>query len=300
MFRKHWLLIILLTLGISVCSGIVANAISEPAIPVAPVLDRPVIDQTKTLSDQQIDTIAQKIKDSRTKKAYQIAVLMIPTLDGYPIEEYSIKVARQWGIGEKDKNNGLLLLIAKSDRKMRIEVGSGLEGDLTDVQSSHVINDVIAPEFKKDNYYQGILNGIESMSALVQGEPDPHEASTDGLFEVIVSFSWIGFFALLWLGSVLGRSKSWWAGGVIGSVIGLIIAVIFSFVLWSIGILVALALGGLLLDFLVSRNFDKHKAAGDLPAWWAGGGWGGGLGGGGSGGSFGGGGFSGGGSSGSW
>ncbi|MGB4762227.1 MAG: TPM domain-containing protein [Candidatus Saccharimonas sp.] len=274
------------------------QAANQPAIPKAPTLETPIVDQTGTLSQEQISAIAKRVQETRGEKAYQIGILMIKSLDGYPIEDYSIKVAREWGIGEKDKNNGLLLLVAKDDRRMRIEVGSGLEGDLTDLQSSHIINDVIAPEFKKGDYYQGVYKGVESIAALVQGQPDPHGSEPGGgILEAVLSFSWVAFFGLLWLGSVLGRSKSWWAGGVVGGVVGLIVALIFGFVLWSIGILVALVLGGLLLDFLVSRNFDKHKAAGDLPAWWAGGGWGGGLGGGGG---FGGGGFSGGGSSGSW
>lgn len=281
-----------------------ARAVSQPAVPAAPTLAVPILDQTRTLSTEQVDTLSKLVQDTRGQKSYQIGILMVSSLDGYPIEEYSIKVAREWGIGEKDKNNGILLLIAKDDRRMRIEVGSGLEGDLTDLQSSHIIDDVIAPQFKKGEYYQGIYNGVKSIAALVQGKADPHKGSGSsggGIMEAVISFGWIGFFGLLWLGSVLGRSKSWWAGGVIGGVIGLVVAALFSFVLWSIGILVALVLGGLLLDFLVSRNFDKHKAAGDLPSWWAGGGWGGGSGGlGGGGGGFGGGGFSGGGSSGSW
>lgn len=299
--RKIWLCAGILTLSVfALLTPNLTHALSQPAIPAKPNLDSPIIDQTKTLSQEQITAIAKRIQETRTEKSYQIGILMIASLDGYPIEEYSIKVAREWGIGEKDKNNGILLLIAKDDRRMRIEVGSGLEGDLTDLQSSHVIDDVIAPEFKEGNYYQGIYKGVESMSALVQGQSDPHEAGSEGILEIILSFGWVAFLGLMWLGSILGRSKSWWAGGVVGGVVGAVVAVIFGFVIWSLGILVLLIVGGLLLDFFVSRNFDKHKALGDAPAWWAGGGWGGGLGGGGGGGSFGGGGFSGGGSSGGW
>lgn len=301
--RKIWVLgSLLLIASVTLLAPNLTRAASQPPIPAAPSLAKPVIDQTSTLTEQQIDAIAARITETRGQKDYQLGVLMIKTLDGYPIEDYAIKVAREWGIGQKDKNNGILLLIAKDDRRMRIEVGSGLEGDLTDVQSSHVINDVIAPDFKKGEYYTGIYKGVDSLSALVQGQPDPNAGSGSGsasVIDIVLSFGWIGFFLLMWLGSVLARSKSWWAGGVVGGVVGLIVAIIFGIVLWTIIAFVALIIIGLVLDLLVSRNYKEHQSLGDLPAWWAGGGWGGG-GSGGGGGGFGGGGFSGGGSSGSW
>ncbi|MGB4768458.1 MAG: TPM domain-containing protein [Candidatus Saccharimonas sp.] len=301
--RKIWVLgSLLLIASVTLLAPNLTRAASQPPIPAAPSLAKPVIDQTGTLTEQQIDAIAARITETRGQKDYQLGVLMIKTLDGYPIEDYAIKVAREWGIGQKDKNNGILLLIAKDDRRMRIEVGSGLEGDLTDVQSNHVINDVIAPDFKKGEYYTGIYKGVDSLSALVQGQPDPNAGSGSGsasVIDIVLSFGWIGFFLLMWLGSVLARSKSWWAGGVVGGVVGLIVAIIFGIVLWTIIAFVALIIIGLVLDLLVSRNYKEHQSLGDLPAWWAGGGWGGG-GSGGGGGGFGGGGFSGGGSSGSW
>lgn len=272
-------------------------------IPPAPSLDRPIVDQTGTLSQDQITKLSELITNSRKEKDYQVGVLMINNLGVEAIEDYSIKVARAWGIGEKDKNNGILLLIAKDDRQLRIEVGSGLEGDLTDIQSSHVIRDVITPKFKENNFYAGIHDGLESIAALVQGKADPHPAPVASgweiLWSVLAGAGYFIIFGLVWLGSILARSKSWWGGGVVGGAIGgagLLLTNLSTFMMVAF---VPLVLLGLLFDYFVSKNYYKHSAAGDSAAWWAGGNWGSG-GGSSGGGSFGGGGFSGGGSSGDW
>ena len=119
---------------------------------------------------------------------------------------------------------------------------------------------------------------------------------------IVSTAVFIGIAVLSWLGAVLGRSKSWWAGGVIGAVAGLVLMVIFGFAIWAIIGFIGFIFGGLGFDYLVSKNYKAHAADHTSPAWWAGGTWGGGggWGGGSSGGGFGGGGFSGGGSSGSW
>ncbi len=290
---------------ISMLSVVLSSASSFAlAVPKAPSLDRPVIDQTNTLSNQEIDALAAQIAASRAEKSYQIAVLMIPSLgnDEY-LEGYSLKVAREWGIGRSDTDNGVLLFIAKDDRKLRIEVGRGLEGDLTDVKASRIIRNVITPKFKEGKFFDGITAGINSIQLAVSAKADPSldaksSESSGSIFELLQTAFFIGIFGFIWLGSMLARSKSWWAGGVVGGVAG-----IGSIALTQIHPLAVIATiilipAGLLFDFLVSRNYHVHKDDGTLPAWWAGGGsFGGGSSGGGS---FGGGGFSGGGSSGSW
>jgi uncharacterized protein len=278
------------------------------SVPKAPALDRPIIDQTNTLSEDQINALAAQIATSRAEKSYQIAILMIPTLgnDEY-LEGYSLKVAREWGIGREDTDNGVLLFIAKDDRKLRIEVGRGLEGDLTDVTSSRIIRNVITPKFKEGKFYEGITAGINSIQLAVLAKADPSldakpAATSSSIMAIMQNVLFFGIFGFIWLGSMLARSKSWWAGGVIGGAAGVgAMAVTHIHPLAVIGTAILIPLG-LIFDFLVSRNYHQHKDGGTLPSWWAGGGsFGGGFGGGSSGGgSFGGGGFSGGGSSGSW
>lgn len=275
------------------------------AVPKAPPLNKPIVDQTSTLTSAEIDDLSAQIAKSRSEKSYQIGILIIPTLgnDEY-IEGYSLKVAREWGIGESDKDNGVLLLVVKNDRKLRIEVGRGLEGDLTDVRAGRIVRNVIAPKFRSGDYFGGIQDGVNSIQLAVAGQADKKLATSSnsggssfGAIEMVLFF---GFFGLIWLGSILGRSKSWWAGGVIGGIMGGASMLLSHVHPLSVVATIVLIPLGLLFDFLVSRNYSSHRADGSLPAWWAGGGSLGGGGGFGGGGSFGGGGFSGGGSSGSW
>lgn len=274
--------------------------VSALSVPPAPPLERPIVDQTGTLSEQQQSALADQIAASRKEKDYQIGILLIPSLENRDLEGYSIDVARAWGIGEKAKNNGVLLIVVKNDRKLRIEVGSGLEGDLTDAQSGRIIQQKITPKFKTGDYYGGISDGVAAIHEAVMGRA-PAPAQPTGSGDITGAIMNVGFFALwiiIWLGSVLARSKSWWAGGVIGGITGLIIAAIAGWAVWAVLLIVALIGSGLGLDWLVSRNYRERTSHGVAPSWWAGGsGWGSG---GGGGGSFGGGGFSGGGSSGSW
>lgn len=279
-------------------------------VPKAPSLDRPIVDQSSTLTPSQIDSLAEQIKTSRQQKDYQMGVLVIKSLEGEAIEDYSIKVAREWGIGTSDKNNGVLLLVAKEDRRLRIEVGRGLEGDLTDAETGRIIRNTISPQFKKGDYYTGISQGVQNIAAQVEGRPEADtstkavgDTSAGGMAEVFSFLLFIGFGVVSWVASMLARSKSWWAGGVVGVVIGVIVAIFAAWALWAIILTFLLAIGGLILDWAVSRNYANHASRGENASWWAGGPWIGGSGGsgwGGGGGGFGGGGFSGGGSSGSW
>jgi uncharacterized protein len=283
--------------------GATAQALDVPPAPK----DTPVVDQTNTLTDAQRQAIADKIAAERKSSGNQIAVLMIKTLDGDALEDYSLRVARGWGIGQKERNSGVLLLVVKDDRRLRIEVGYGLEGALTDATSGRIIRDRITPQFKQGKYYEGIDSGIDGIVLAIKGEKDPNlqsESVTQSKPKIPFELIFFAIFVVpVWLGSVLARTKSWWAGGVVGGVAGVIIGIIFGFVFLGVIAIGALAVIGLLFDWLVSKNYQKHAGkGGGPPSWWAGGPWlgGGGSGGGGGFGGFSGGSFGGGGSSGSW
>lgn len=272
------------------------------AVPPAPPLEKPVVDQTNTLTPEQIDELSRQITTSRQTKPYQLGILMIASLEDRDIEGYSLDVARTWGIGEKATDNGVLLLIVKDERKLRIEVGRGLEGELTDAESGRIIRNVIAPEFREEHYYDGIQKGIASIQAQVEGRADPASADPALAGASLETIAYLGIFGIMivsWIVSMLARTKSWWAGGVVGGGVGTIIAAIGGWTMFMLLVVGMLTLIGLLFDWAVSRNYRQRTASGRTPAWWAGGTH---LGGGGfsGGGSFGGGGFSGGGSSGSW
>jgi uncharacterized protein len=280
-------------------STLKAAALSVPPRPT----DIPIVDQTNTLTAEQKSTLAAQIASERAQSGNQIAIVIVPTLENGSIEKYSLDIAREWGIGTAMNNNGVLLLVVKNDRLLRIEVGTGLEGVLTDVQSGRIIRNDITPLFRQDKYYEGVQAGLTSIIGAINGEykAEPVTAAQ------VASFPWefilfIAFFVFSWLGSILARTKSWWAGGVIGGAAGGVIGLITSslvFGLIGVGVLAAL---GLMLDKAVSANYRSHASHGDKPSWWAGGGFlgGGGPRGGGGFGGFGGGGFGGGGSSGGW
>ncbi len=128
-----------------------------------------VYDETNTLSrgtKNYIDAINMGLK----KTGAQVAIVVIDSLDGYDIESYSNTLFREWGIGDKDKNNGVLLLVALNDREMRIEVGYGLEGAITDGKAGSIIRNTIAPHFKNENYDKGVIEGTKAILALIQKE----------------------------------------------------------------------------------------------------------------------------------
>lgn len=129
-----------------------------------------VTDETGTLTQSQLITLRKKLRGFFDSTSTQIVVYMIPSLDGEPIEEAAFNIAVKNKIGRKGSNNGALLLIAKNDRKLRIEVGYGLEGSLTDATSKSIISNVITPSFKSGDYYGGIDKGVNAIISAVKGE----------------------------------------------------------------------------------------------------------------------------------
>ena len=194
------------------------TAFAKLEVPAAPPLERPIIDQTESLANEDIDRIAQLINAERQKKSFQIGVLMIPTLGSDDsLEEYSLKVARQWGIGDKKKSNGVLLLIAKNDRKMRIEVGNGMEGSLTDARASQIIRNTIAPKFRSGDYAGGVEAGVKRIIDAAEGR-NLSDNDIDG--ESIVSMLFIVIFITIIVIAILkgngsngSRRRYWWLAG---------------------------------------------------------------------------------------
>jgi uncharacterized protein len=282
-----------------------ASALDVPPVPT----DVPIVDQTNTLTAEQKASLANTIATERQHSGNQIGVLMIPSLQGEALEDYSLKVARTWGIGTKDRDSGVLLLIVKNDRKIRIEVGYGLEGALPDIRAGQIIRNRMAPLFQQGKYYEGVESGLQGITAAIHNEVDPQLSNPNPPEQSKPPFPWeVVFIAIFilptWLASILGRTKSWWAGGVLGGVGGIILSFFIGFLFFGLISIVGLVLIGLLFDKGVSANYRKRAGSGSSPSWWAGGPWiGGGRGGsGGSGGfgGFGGGGFGGGGASGGW
>jgi uncharacterized protein len=129
-----------------------------------------VTDETGTLTSSEISSLSQKLQAFDKKTSTQIVVYMISSLEGESLEDVSNQIAEKNKIGKKGKDNGVLLFISKSDRKIRIEVGYGLEGSLTDAVSSQIIRKEIAPSFRNNDFYEGINKGVDAIISVTKGE----------------------------------------------------------------------------------------------------------------------------------
>jgi len=243
------------------------------------------------LKPETVTSLNQNLTDFSARTQAEIAVVTIPSLDGDTIENFAIKLFEEWKIGNEKKDNGLLLLVSRDDREVRIEVGYGLEGEVTDIESSHIISDVMAPKFQAGDFDSGVTLAIERIkSDIERGFPEPAKDQNSNN-SINFDFWRVGAIVLVILSGAFAKSKSWWAGGIAGGLMGLIIGLFTSLTVGLIAFLVLVPLG-LLFDYLVSKGGGKGG-----PPWFIGGG---GFGRGGGFGGFGGGSSGGGGASGRW
>jgi uncharacterized protein len=153
---------------ISILSISALIAFAQPAIP--DLHGRRIHDEANILSPDFINRLEYYLKTGEDSTSNQVAVLIISTLDGYPEEDYTLKVAEAWKLGQKGKDNGVLLFVAVNDKKVRIEVGYGLEGVLTDALSSQIIRNELAPYFRQGNYENGIAAAVQAIVKAIHGE----------------------------------------------------------------------------------------------------------------------------------
>src|SRR6202165_4742279 len=138
-----------------------------------PPLSGRVVDQTGTLSSGDVASLTQTLQSLEARKGSQVAVLIVPTTAPETIEQYSLRVAEAWKIGRRKIDDGALLVVAKDDRKLRIEVGYGLEGALNDITAKRIIDEVITPRFRSGYFAGGISVGVEWIFAVIDGEKLP-------------------------------------------------------------------------------------------------------------------------------
>ena len=277
-------------LALAVVLGLSLAAIAQVAVP--PVAR--VTDQTGTLSAEQKAGLERMLQAFETRKGSQIALLMVPTTGGEPIEQYALRVAEQWKLGRKGVDDGALLAIAKDDRALRIEVGYGLEGALNDATAKRIIAEVITPRFREGDFFGGISAGVDRMIKVIDGEPLPAPAKSapqvdGGVFQflpIVLIAAMVGGGLLR---AILGRALGAFAtGGAVGFLVWMLAGTLF------IGVIA----GAIAFFFTLVGGFRGGLPGGGFGR---GGGWGGGgirTGGGGFGG--GGGSFGGGGASGRW
>jgi uncharacterized protein len=276
------------------------SADAEALQPVPPLAAR-VTDETGTLTPRQREELEAKLAAFEARKGAQVAVLIVPTTKPEEIEQYSIRVVDAWKLGREKPDDGALLLVAKDDRALRIEVGRGLEGALTDLASNRIIDEAIVPRFREGDFAGGINAGVDRMIQVIDGEelppPDAHwkqpPKAIGQLFPLL-------FFMLIFGSGILrtffGRAfGSVATGGITGGVAWFLTSALAA----SLGVGFVAFVLSLLLGFGNGGRWSSRPGHGG----WTSGGWGGGgFGGGGGGGGFSGGGgsFGGGGASGRW
>ena len=211
------------------------SALSAAQVAVPPLTGH-VIDQTGTLTAEQKAVLEQTLTAFEARKGSQLAVLMVGSSAPEEIEQYALRVAEQWKLGRKKVDDGAILVVAKNDRAMRIEVGYGLEGALSDLTSKRIISETILPRFKTQDFYGGITAGVDQIIRVVDGEPlpAPSARSSQGIGDV-QQYAPMLFILALAVGGVLRSTL----GKVPGSLVtGGVVAVIAWFVVGAISMAV--------------------------------------------------------------
>lgn len=233
-----------------IAAALLAAALAHAEVPV-PALGARVTDLTQTLAPAQRETLERKLAELERRKGAQLAVLLVPTTAPETIEQYSIRVAEAWKLGRKGVDDGVLLLIAKNDRKLRIEIGYGLEGAIPDAIGKRVIDEVIKPHFKSGDFFAGIDAGVTQLIALIDGEalpaPQPRDSGGDAIGKLlelapvlfIAIFVGGGFLRALF-GRLIGASV---VSGVVGVIAWLMVGAVIAAIAAALAFVLVLAAG---------------------------------------------------------
>lgn len=190
-----------------------------------PELTRRVTDLTATLSADQVTSLENTLATFETQKGSQIAVLIVPTTQPEDIAQFGIRVAERWKIGRAKEDDGVILLVAKDDRKLRLEVGYGLEGAIPDAIAKRVIAETITPYFKAGDFYGGIDAGVQQVMRLIEGEslPPPADSSYSVDSDSFLTLVFGGIIAGWVLGFMMSRPVAGMVAGLGSGAIGTII-----------------------------------------------------------------------------
>jgi uncharacterized protein len=248
-----------------------------------------VSDFASLLSAQGKQQLESQLATLEKDTTVQIAVVTINSLEGNTIEGYASELFQAWGIGQKGKDNGVLFITSKEDRKVRIEVGYGLEPVITDGRAGRILDQNVLPEYKKENYEKGIIAGVNAIEIYARDgtppaplEENPLSQTGDWFFPVLIVITIIGMY----LTGFMARSNNIWLGSIFGVLAGIALGL-------TIGGIAAIIIGavisggfGALFDFILSKTYKAVKSSGRSTSWFNT--WGGFHGGGGGGGGFGG------------
>lgn len=235
-----------------------------------PALKSRVTDLTQTLSPAEQNQLETKLANFEQQKGSQIAVLIVPTTQPEDIAQYSIRVVEAWKIGRDKEDDGILVLVAKNDRKMRIEVGYGLEGAIPDLIAKRIISEIMAPSFKQGDFYGGINNAVDKIMGLIEGEklpappPKAKHGNFDNIFPLLIFGGLIsGLFLRSIFGTFFGSAANGGLLGVVAVMLGLAVSGAIILAIIAFFLTMVLGTGGM-------------NGFGGIPTGYSGGGFGGG------------------------
>ncbi len=209
----------LLNIGLSLLWALALTAQAELKFPE---LSGRVVDTANLIEPAVRQQLAQQLAAHEQTTGEQVVVVTLPDLQGTSIDDFGYQLGRHWGIGQKDKNNGALLIVARDERKLRIEVGYGLEERLTDAQSSIILNQVITPAFKNGQFSKGISDGVAAMLLVLGGSPlDEPVAGPSTRHSGILLFGLLILVVFVMLGGGGGRGRGRGGpGAIVGGILG--------------------------------------------------------------------------------
>lgn len=240
----QWLLLMLSLLALPAWAAPASGLVAIPA------LTSPVTDLTQTLSPSAQQALAQKLNQLSQTKGSQIAVLMVDSTQPEDIAQFGIRVAEAWKIGRDKQDDGVIIIVAKADRKMRIEVGYGLEGAIPDLVAKRIISETMAPRFRQGDFEGGVNAAIDQLTALIAGEalpaPEQQAAQGGGLLEWLPILMFVAIFTGVVLRSLFGTYVgSALNGGALGVLVWILGGALLTVVLVVIAAFVfTLAMGG--------------------------------------------------------
>ena len=239
--------------------GFLLNPLLLSALEVPPLTGR-IVDLAGALPAHDSEQLSARLEAHEQQTGNQVAVLILPSLEGEPVEEYSHRVATTWRLGRKGTDNGVLLLIALKERKLRIEVGYGLEGTLTDLRSTHIIRHEIVPRFKAGDIPAGVRAGTDAILRTIEGTYQAAESPTrdrqllqSSAFQYVVIGVFVGFLAGLVLSQGLRRARA-----LLGAVLTFMVAQAAS-ILWGVA---AAGLTAVLLWMALSAKGPGRRRGG--------------------------------------
>src|SRR2546428_4732631 len=235
---------------VSLLVAVMVGALASPAaaLDVPPLTGR-IVDNAHLLPADRTASLSAELAAHEARTGNQVAVLTLPSLEGEPLEEFSHRVATAWKLGRKGTDNGVLILVVPNDRKVRIEVGYGLEGALTDLKSSRIIREEIVPRFRNGDFPGGIAAGVKAVLGTIEGTYTPPErkpVSTDNKTESALGMLFLAVVVGILTAAIVGHH---WKGGSIGSVMAFVLALssglILAIVAAVIVLIVAMGLAGM-------------------------------------------------------